>query len=64
VGPFGFLTLRQNAARPAVFLAGGIGITPFRRMLWQAAERKLLHLSLGDAGVNSNDVRAEEFADY
>jgi ferredoxin-NADP reductase len=43
VGPFGSLTLRQNAARPAVFLAGGIGITPFRSMLWQAAEQKLPH---------------------
>jgi ferredoxin-NADP reductase len=43
VGPFGSLTLHQNAARPAVFLAGGIGITPFRSMLWQAVEQKLLH---------------------
>jgi ferredoxin-NADP reductase len=33
VGPFGSLTLHQNTARPAVFLAGGIGITPFRSML-------------------------------
>jgi ferredoxin-NADP reductase len=43
VGPFGSLTLHHNANRPAVFLAGGIGITPFRSMLWQAAERKLPH---------------------
>jgi ferredoxin-NADP reductase len=43
VGPFGSLTLRHNAARPAVFLAGGIGITPFRSMLRQAAEQKLPH---------------------
>ncbi|MGH9765927.1 MAG: FAD-dependent oxidoreductase [Blastocatellia bacterium] len=43
VGPFGALTLHQNAARPAVFLAGGIGITPFRGMLRQAAEQKLPH---------------------
>ena len=43
VGPFGALTLHQNIARPAVFLAGGIGITPFRSMLWQAAEQKLPH---------------------
>ena len=43
VGPFGSLTLRQNAARPAVFLAGGIGMTPFRSMLRQAAEQKLPH---------------------
>jgi ferredoxin-NADP reductase len=42
-GPFGSLTLPHNAARPAVFLAGGIGITPFRSMLRQAAEQKLPH---------------------
>ncbi len=35
-GPFGSLTLHQDAARPAVFLAGGIGITPFRSILVQA----------------------------
>jgi predicted ferric reductase len=29
-GPFGNLILHNNAARAAVFLAGGIGITPFR----------------------------------
>jgi ferredoxin-NADP reductase len=36
-GPFGFMTLHKKVARPAVFLAGGIGITPFRSMLRQAA---------------------------
>ena len=40
------LILRQNTSRPAVFLAGGIGITPFRSMFWQAAEQKLLHYLL------------------
>jgi ferredoxin-NADP reductase len=39
-GPFGSFTLRQGS-RPAVFLAGGIGITPFRSMLLQAAHEKL-----------------------
>ena len=43
VRPFGSLTLHHNADRPAVFLAGGIGITPFRSMLRQAAEQKLPH---------------------
>ncbi len=39
-GPFGNLALHNNAARPAVFLAGGIGITPFRGIaLWAARER-------------------------
>ena len=28
-GPMGSFTLHNNAAKPAVFLAGGIGITPF-----------------------------------
>ena len=36
-GPFGDLTL-GDTARPAVFIAGGIGITPFMSMLRQAAK--------------------------
>jgi ferredoxin-NADP reductase len=39
-GPFGSFTLRQNS-RPAAFLAGGIGVTPFRSILLQAAREKL-----------------------
>ena len=42
-GPFGNLTLHNNAARTAVFLAGGIGITPFRCILFRAAREKLPH---------------------
>jgi len=42
-GPFGQLTLPENAARPLVFLAGGIGITPFRSMLFEAEAKNLLH---------------------
>ena len=42
-GPFGNLTPRNNAARPAVFLAGGIGITPFRSIVVHAAKEKLPH---------------------
>ncbi len=40
-GPFGSFTLHRNPARPAVFLAGGIGITPFRSIIKDAVERKL-----------------------
>lgn len=36
-GPRGAMTLHEDGARAAVFLAGGIGITPFRSMLRQAA---------------------------
>jgi len=42
-GPFGSLTLHHNAARPAVVLSGGIGITPFRSILLQAAKDRLPH---------------------
>ena len=42
-GPFGSLTLHRNAAREAVFLAGGIGITPFMSMLRHVAHERLEH---------------------
>jgi ferredoxin-NADP reductase len=42
-GPFGNLTLHNNASRPAILLAGGIGITPFRSMVRRAAHEKLPH---------------------
>ncbi len=40
-GPAGKFTLDRADARPAVFLAGGIGITPFVSMLRDAAHNKL-----------------------
>lgn len=40
-GPFGDLVLHTDETRPAVFLAGGIGITPFRSILLHAAKAKL-----------------------
>lgn len=42
-GPMGSFTLHKNPAKAAVFLAGGIGITPFRGILRQAAKDKLPH---------------------
>lgn len=42
-GPFGDLVLHSNAAKPAVFLAGGIGITPFRSIAVRAAREGLAH---------------------
>jgi ferredoxin-NADP reductase len=36
-GPFGSLTLHKDMARDAIFVAGGIGITPFMSMLRHAA---------------------------
>jgi ferredoxin-NADP reductase len=42
-GPFGSLTLHNKQERAAVFLAGGIGITPFMSMLRHAAQAGLRH---------------------
>jgi len=42
-GPMGSFSLHNNTARPAVFLAGGIGIAPFLSMLFYAREQKLRH---------------------
>jgi len=37
-GPFGWMTLPRYSTRPAVLLAGGIGITPFRSLIWSETE--------------------------
>jgi ferredoxin-NADP reductase len=42
-GPQGVMTLHEDAARAGVFIAGGIGITPFMSMLRQAAHDRLAH---------------------
>jgi ferredoxin-NADP reductase len=39
-GPYGVLTL-DGPDRPAAFLTGGIGITPFRSILYQATNDRL-----------------------
>ncbi|MDF1929995.1 FAD-dependent oxidoreductase [Legionella pneumophila] len=41
--PYGSFTLHNNKAIPAVFLTGGIGITPVRSIVTQATEDKLPH---------------------
>jgi ferredoxin-NADP reductase len=40
-GPSGDLILQNDSVRAAVFLAGGIGITPFRSIVHWAAKEKL-----------------------
>ena len=42
-GPFGSFTLQADASIPAVFLTGGIGITPFRSIIRDAIATKLAH---------------------
>jgi ferredoxin-NADP reductase len=42
-GPMGSFTLHNNTAKPAVLLAGGIGIAPFLSMLSYATVKRLHH---------------------
>lgn len=42
-GPYGEMVLHDDPARPAVFLAGGIGITPFLAMARHASAARLAH---------------------
>lgn len=42
-GPYGSFIMHRNASKPAVFLAGGIGITPFMSMIKNASHKKLDH---------------------
>jgi ferredoxin-NADP reductase len=42
-GPSGDLNLQKDSTRAAVFLAGGIGITPFRSIVQWAAKDRLPH---------------------
>lgn len=42
-GPNGEMVLHDDLTRPAVFLAGGIGITPFLSMARHAASKRLPH---------------------
>lgn len=56
-GPSGSLTLHGDASRPAVFIAGGIGITPFMSILRQAArDRPLRRLMLLYANHRPEDT--------
>ncbi len=41
--PYGSFTIHNNASLPAVFLTGGIGVTPARSIVLQAAHDNLPH---------------------
>ena len=43
-GPMGYFHLHNNTARPAVLLAGGIGVAAFLSILSYAAQERLSHL--------------------
>jgi ferredoxin-NADP reductase len=43
-GPYGKLVLHEDLSIPAVFLTGGIGVTPFRSMVAQSTHDKSPHV--------------------
>ncbi len=43
VGPLGTMSLHDDPTRPAAFIAGGIGITPFRSMVETSVLKRLPH---------------------
>jgi ferredoxin-NADP reductase len=57
-GPAGLFTLDPADSRPAVFLAGGIGVTPFASMLRDAAQSGLA----GDLWLFYSNRRPEDAA--
>jgi ferredoxin-NADP reductase len=63
--PRGVFTLHGDISRPAVFLAGGIGITPIRSIIQQAAQERLPHkLYLFYSNREADDAAfMEEFQD-
>lgn len=56
-GPYGSFTLQNNTKIPAVFLSGGIGITPVRSIILQATHDKTAHkIFLFYANKTPNDT--------
>jgi ferredoxin-NADP reductase/nitrite reductase/ring-hydroxylating ferredoxin subunit len=56
-GPEGQFVLHQDYAKPAVFLSGGIGVTPFRSMIKHATDMQLpIKIIMFDSNRNLNNI--------
>jgi glycine betaine catabolism B len=55
--PMGEFVLHEDYSKPAVFLSGGIGITPFRSMIKYATDKQLpLKIIMLDANRNEDNI--------
>ena len=65
-GPEGRFVLHEDYSKPAVFLSGGIGVTPFRSMAKYATDKQLpLRIIMFDSNRNrSNILFKGEFDDW
>jgi Flavodoxin reductases (ferredoxin-NADPH reductases) family 1 len=56
-GPLGKFTLHEDYSKPAVFLSGGIGVTPFRSMIKYATDKKLpIRIIMFDSNRNEQNI--------
>ena len=64
--PQGQFVLHQDYSKPAVFLSGGIGVTPFRSMIKYATDKQLpIKLIMFDSNRNRNNILfKKEFDDW
>jgi glycine betaine catabolism B len=65
-GPEGQFVLHEDYSKPAVFLSGGIGVTPFRSMVKYATDKQLpIKIIMFDSNRNrSNILFRREFDDW
>src|ERR671919_397888 len=65
-GPEGQFILHEDYSKPAVFLSGGIGVTPFRSMIKYATDKQLpLKIVMFDSNRNRENILfKEEFDDW
>ena len=65
-GPEGQFVLHQDYSKPAVFLSGGIGVTPFRTMIKYATDKQLpLKIIMFDSNRDRDNILfKKEFDDW
>jgi glycine betaine catabolism B len=56
-GPEGKFILHEDYSKPAVFLSGGIGVTPFRSIIKNATDKQLpIKIVMFDSNRNQNNI--------
>src|SRR5919108_3681771 len=56
-GPEGRFVLHEDYSKPAVFLSGGIGVTPFRSMIKHATDKQLpIKILMFDSNRNQENI--------
>jgi ferredoxin-NADP reductase/nitrite reductase/ring-hydroxylating ferredoxin subunit len=64
-GPEGKFVLHEDYSKPAVFLSGGIGVTPFRTMIKYATDKQLpVKIIMFDSNRNQDNILFKKEFDY